>query len=64
MMKVEVHMQGSSYPVELEEGATGKDLKSRFDLPALYYANGAQMNPDTPLKEGDKIEIMFAFGGG
>ena len=63
-MKVEVNMLGKSYPLELTEGATGRDLKNVFNVSALYYINELQMDPDIPLKDGDKVQVVFAFGGG
>lgn len=63
-MKVEVAMLGKLYTIELEEGVTGEDLRKKFNVPATYYLKGLPMKLDVPLKDGDKIEIIFAFGGG
>jgi len=63
-MKVEVNMLGKSYPLELKDGATGRDLRNIFNVSALYYINEVQMDPGLPLKNGDKVEVVFAFGGG
>ncbi|OPY66297.1 MAG: hypothetical protein A4E57_02876 [Syntrophorhabdaceae bacterium PtaU1.Bin034] len=64
MIKVEISMRGELYTQELKEGATGRDLKNKFNLPALYYLGGRQLDSELRLKDGDKIEIVFVFGGG
>ena len=63
-MKIEVNMLGKSFPIELDEGAIGSDLKKKFNFNALFIYNGLQMDPNVPLKDGDRVEIILPISGG
>ncbi len=53
---------------ELPEGATVGRVMERLGLPAgdvkLIFVNGAKAEPDTRLKNGDRLGLFPAVGGG
>jgi len=54
--------------MEIGTGATVGDLLNELEVPAaevkLIFLNGIHAGMDAPLKEGDRIGVFPAVGGG
>ncbi len=75
-MEITVHLYGNfrkladspSFPLEVEEGSSLKELMDRLHLPDPVYRmaliNNIRVQEDTILKNGDDVHIFQPVGGG
>lgn len=79
-MKIEVHLyagllqylphekRGRSITMEIREDATVQELLQTFNIPhgavKLIFLNGTHARVDSVLKNGDRLGLFPAVGGG
>ena len=66
-MKIEVSMMGEKKEVEMDDGATGETLISKFNLSpdgVILIANGRPIPYTEELEGIDKIKIVRVASGG
>ncbi|WP_120994874.1 sulfur carrier protein ThiS [Stutzerimonas urumqiensis] len=66
-----MRIQLNGEPFEVSDGATITDLLERLELAGRRVAVELNLDivprsqhPATPLKEGDRVEVVHAIGGG
>lgn len=59
---------GSTFEVELPDGATLEDLMRTLNIPSdearIAFVNGLIREPDHPLKSGDEVGLFPPIAGG
>ncbi len=60
--------EGRSLSLEADENTCVRDVMKRLDIPEnsvkLIFVNGVHAQPETSLKDGDRVGLFPPVGGG